>query len=144
MPTIPGGKREKGVRYLIDHDFDVDLGIQFLIRECADEPKMKAAKDQRVLARNILTIKGSGAEKELNWMSWRNAIIKYGEDMARQKENQFKTELDKKDDKIRELEAEVRSLNRDNRDFMRRSLTDGSEAQARPHEGVPDNVPLAI
>ena len=128
METIPGVKRERGVRYVIDHDFDVNLAIEYLIRECADEPKMKAAKDQRVLARNILTIKGSGAEKELNWRAWRDAVIRYGEDMARQKESLFAETVKQKDDRIRELEADLRSLNRDNRDMMRRGLMAGSES----------------
>ena len=127
METIPGVKRERGVRYVIDHDFDVNLAVEYLIRECADEPKMKAAKDQRVLARNILTIKGTGAEKELNWRAWRDAVIRYGEDMVRQKESLFQEELKKREDKIRELEADVRSLTRDNRDLVRRVLTPGTE-----------------
>ena len=122
METIPSVKRERGIRYFIDHEFDLNLGVQFLIRECADEPKMTAAKDQQVLARNILTIKGTGAEKELNWKCWRDAIIRYGEDMARHKETQLKTELDKKDEKILELEAELRSLNSDRRDLVRTAL----------------------
>ena len=121
-------KRERGVRYVIDHDFDVNLAIEYLIRECADEPKMKAAKDQRTLARNILTIKGSGAEKELNWRAWRDAVIRYGEDMARQKESLFAETVKQKDDRIRELEADLRSVNRDNRDMMRRGLMAGSES----------------
>ena len=129
MDTIPSIKRERGVRYVIDHDFDVALGVAFLLRECADEPKMKAAKDQQLLARNILTMKGSGAEKELNWRAWRDAVLRYGEEMARQKEGQFQAELEKKDDKIRELEAEVRSLNRDNRDLMTRALMEAAPEQ---------------
>ncbi len=136
METIPGVKREKGVRYLIDHDLDLALGVAFLVRECADEPKMKAAKDRQLLARNILTMKGTGAEKELNWRSWRDAIIKYGEDIARSRDGAFKEELAKKDERILELEAEARSLYRDNRDLTQRALMEGA-ADVPARETVP-------
>ena len=43
MDTIPTSKRAKGVLYLIEHDLDLNLAIDHLVAECADEPKMKAA-----------------------------------------------------------------------------------------------------
>lgn len=123
--TIPMVKRIRAIRHVIDHDFDVNLGVTFLLRECADEPKMQAAKSPETLARNILTMKGGGAEKELNWQAWHDAIEKYGADMQLQKERELRTEIAKRDDKIRELESDNRILNRETRDVMRRALPDG-------------------
>ena len=139
MDTIPTSKRARGVLYLIEHHLDLNLAIDHLIRECADEPKMKAAKDPRRLAHNILTIGGVGAEKVLNLQAWRDALDLIESEEHRKQASALQKQIDDKDAEIRQLNQELRSLNRDYRTLTMRALPDASSVSA-PQEAEPVEV----
>ena len=115
VDTIPTSKRAKGVLYLIEHGLDLNLAIDHLVRECADEPKMKVAKDPRRLAQNILTIGGVGGEKVLNLRAWRDALDLIEVEEHRKQTSALQRQIEEKDAEIRQLNQELRSLNRDYR-----------------------------
>ena len=122
MDTIPTIIRARGVVYLLDHDLEVEKAVDYLVRECAEHPKMKAAKDPRRLARNILSIGGVGAEKAMNYQAWKDALDLRQNNDHRQETAKLQKDLDLKDTRIRELEQELRSLNRDYRHLTLRAL----------------------
>ena len=135
MDTIPTAKRARAVVYLVEHGLDVEQAIDYLVRECADHPKMQAAKDPRKLAKNILTIGGIGAEKMLNLQAWRDAIDLIEIEEHRKQVSGFQKQIDEKDTRIRELEQDFRSLNRDYRSLV--------ALQASPQGPVMEAEPVA-
>ena len=120
--------------YLVEHGLDLEQAISYLVRECADHPKMQASKDQRKLARNILTIGGIGAEKMLNLQAWRDAIDLIEVEEHRKQVSGLQKQIDDKDTKIRELEQDFRSLNRDYRNLV--------ALQASPQAPVMEAEPI--
>ena len=110
--SIPFSKRAQGCLYLLRHNFDIEETINFVIRECADEPAMQRAADKRKLARNLVTIGGSGDQQQLNLQAFKDALREFEEDRQRNREQEHKREMDALKDDLREANQRAYSSER--------------------------------
>ena len=76
-------KRREACLHLLRNDFDIDATVDWVLREFADEPSMERAKNKGKLARNIVTIGGSGDQQSLNLVAFEQALAIYGEEKRR-------------------------------------------------------------
>ena len=130
-------KRARGCLYLLKHEFDIDGTVDYVIRELADEPAMQRARDQRKLARNIVTIGGTGDQQEMNLSAFKDALRWYDEERQQNLINQHKREVDELKAQLVASEERARSWERDYRRMVHRALPDGSiEAAPDPEAAM--------
>ncbi len=134
--SIPIAKRAQGCLYLLRHNFDIEDTINFVIRECADEPAMQRAQDKRKLARNIVTIGGSGDQQQLNLAAFKDALREFEEDRMRNREQEYKREVDALKDELREANQRAYSAERTIRMLAERATApeDGTTPTPEPEQ----------
>ena len=81
--SISVAKRRDACLHLLRNDFDIEASVDWVMSEFADEPSMQRAKNKEKLARNIITIGGSGDQQSLNLVAFEQALAIYGEEKRR-------------------------------------------------------------
>ena len=72
--TISATKRRDACLHLLRNDFDIEGTIRWMLREYADDPAMLRASNKEKLARNVITIGGSGDQQALNMVAFQQAL----------------------------------------------------------------------
>ena len=108
--TIPISKRREGCLALIRNNFDTDKAVEFVMKDCANEPAMIRAKYPERLAFNIVTIGGNGVQQQLNLIAFQQAITQHAADLNRQSVNKANAENEKLRDQNERLTEQVREL----------------------------------
>ena len=136
-------KRAMGCLYLLKHEFDIDGTVEHLIRELADEPEMQRAKNPRKLARNIITVGGTGDQKDMNLRAFKEALRWYDEERQRTLANQHRREIDELKAQLLASEERTSRLERDYQ-MVQRSATAAPEplgpSEPKPSRNVPGNA----
>ena len=135
MSNVPFHKRKAGCLYLIKNEFDIERAVDFVVRECADEPAMQRSANQRKLARNIVTIGGSGDQQQLNLLAFKEALNDFDAERQRSLLQEHKREVDELKDKLNETERRANAAERDYRQMAQRALAASSETYV-PSEPV--------
>ena len=132
--SIPLHKRTQGCLYLLNHQFDVEATINHVLQECAAEPAMLRSQHQRELARNIVTIGGSGDQQQLNLAAFKDALREFDYDRQSNFLQEHKRELDAVRSELRDAEQRAYATERDYRKLSQeyRQLTERSNT----HEGT--------
>lgn len=128
--SIPVHKRTQGCLYLLRHNFDIEGTIDFVLKECADEPAMKRSKHPRKLARNLVTIGGSGDQQQLNLVAFKDALREFEDDRQRNREQEHKREMDAVRSQLRDAEQRAYSAERDYRMLSLRAASHEREPEA--------------
>ncbi len=113
--SIP--KRTEACLKFIREGFDADATVAWMLTQYADEPSMLRAKHKDKLARNIITMGGSGDQREMNIAAFDRALQQFMRDereravyeIQRQKET-LEIELRKAQDEIFERDGDLRKL----------------------------------
>lgn len=92
--SIPIYKRREGCLVLLRNDMNVEKAVEHILDSCSDETSMLRAKYPEKLARNIVTMGGSGVQQELNILAMQQAVAQYGVEQGRQEANRAKAEAD--------------------------------------------------
>ena len=81
---------------------DIDATTKWVVKEYADDPSMQRATNKDRLARNIITIGGSGDQQQLNMVAFQQALAQHAEEQRRKAVNteaakaaEFAAQLDK-------------------------------------------------
>lgn len=125
-------KRALGCLYLIKHEFDIDGTVDHVIKELADEPKMRSAKYPRKLARNLVTIGGNGDQQEMNLAAFKDALHWYDKERHQNLVNQHRREMEELKAQLVASEERAHSLERDYRRMVQRALGEGSVTAPEP------------
>ena len=128
--SIPFHKRKAGCLYLIKNEFDIERSVYFVVRECADEPAMQRSANQRKLARNVVTIGGSGDQQQLNLQAFKEALNDFDAERQRNLVQDHKREVDELKDKLNETERRANAAERDYRQMAQRALAASSETES--------------
>ena len=75
-------RRDACLRFLRS-DFDIDGTVAWVMREYMDDPSMERAKNKGKLARNIVTIGGSGDQQALNMVAFQQALAVLADEQRR-------------------------------------------------------------
>ena len=70
-------KRREACLRLLRSEFDLEATIAWVLKEYADDPFVLRAKNKEKLARNIVTIGGSGDQQELNMLAFQQALATF-------------------------------------------------------------------
>ena len=127
--SIPVHKRMQGCLYLLKHQFDIESTIDYVIRECSDEPAMERAKDKRKLARNIVTIGGTGDQQQLNLVAFKDALREFEDDRQRHLQAEFRRDLEEARRQARDAEQRAFAAERDFRNLVSRTALPNPEAE---------------
>ena len=119
---IPGHKRKLGCLWLLNHRFDVEGAIDYVIAECADEPALQNATDKRKLARNIVTIGGTGLQQMANLSAFKEALGEFDEERQRRVVQHHQEDLDAVNTKLHAAEQRANAAERDYRVMAQRAL----------------------
>jgi hypothetical protein len=142
--SIPLTKRTRGCLYLLKHQFDIEATIDFVIRECADEPAMQRAQDKRKLARNIVTIGSTGDQQQLNLVAFKDALREFDEERQQRLMAEHKRELDTLNGRVRDAEQRAYAAERDFRQLAARAASlQESEAEGVTHPAEEKETILA-
>ena len=76
-------KRTEACKQLLRNEFDVDTTVKWVLRTYADEPEFVRATNKDRLARNIVTIGGSGIQQELNLVAFQQALAWHAAEQRR-------------------------------------------------------------
>jgi uncharacterized protein YllA (UPF0747 family) len=108
-------RRRDACLRLLRSDFDIDATTKWVVKEYADDPSMQRATNKDRLARNIITIGGSGDQQQLNMVAFQQALAQHAEEQRRKAVNteaakaaEFAAQLDKARTQIHEMEREYR------------------------------------
>ena len=109
-------RRKRACLHLIEHGFDTDQTVAWMRKEYADDETIQRAGDPIKLCRNIITMRGSGRERDLNLAAFEAAIGEVRErerktmrdqlDAARVKESELRNRIDSLQDEILTLERD--------------------------------------
>ena len=128
--SIPFHKRKMGCLHLLRNEFNIEGAIDFVVRECADEPAMQRSADQRKLARNIVTIGGSGDQQQLNLQAFKEALDTFDAERQRNLFQDHKRETDDLKNQLQEANQRANAAERDYRQMAQRALASPSETNA--------------
>ena len=122
--SISVAKRREACLRLLRSDFDIDATVEWVMKEYADDPSFERAKNKERLARNIVTIGGSGDQQALNLVAFQQALSQYAVEQNRKV--------------INAQEAEAAKLQRD-LDYAR-SQRDETEKEYRDQVRMVQNL----
>jgi hypothetical protein len=110
-------KRREACLRLLRNQFDIEATIKWAIKAYADDPAMERAMHKERLARNIITIGGSGDQQQLNLVAFQQALTQFAAEQMEQAERkhqkelgEVKTELNQMREQLHETESERRGL----------------------------------
>ena len=147
MAHISIARRTDGCLYLLRHGGDTDATIQYILREMADEPAIQQAKNKEKLARNIISMGGSGLNQDANITAMRRAMDIYADekhraevakleqrvaslesDLERERSAKYDVELDyrKVSEQLNKAQVDYRSVSEE----LNRMLMEGRPADA--------------
>lgn len=113
--SIP--KRTEACLKFIREGFDADKTVAWMLKQYEDEPSMIRAKHKDKLARNIITMGGTGDQKEMNIAAFDRALEQYIRDERekaayelREKVSKLEIELRDSQQEIYERDADLRRL----------------------------------
>ncbi len=109
--TISRIKRRDAVMELLNNGFDIDKAVERFLIENANEAEVLRVKYPEKLARNIITIGGSGVQQELNLAAFQEALALFAEEQHRKATNRLRNDNEK-------LEAEIEQQRRRNNDLL--------------------------
>ena len=106
-------KRKEACLHLLRNDFDIEGTIQWFLRRNSDDPVVQRAKYPEKLARNIITIGGSGDQQQLNLVAFQQALDLHAAEQRRQalnvlesKSNDLQERLDREQARNAELQGD--------------------------------------
>ncbi len=113
--SIP--KRTEACLKFIREGFDADRTVAWMLKQFADEPSMERSKYPEKLARNIITMGGTGDQREMNIAAFDRALQQYMRDERektvyelQQQKEQLEIELRKAQDEIYVRDGDLRKL----------------------------------
>ncbi len=83
MAYISIARRTEACLFQLRNNGDTDATVKYILREFADEPAMQQAKNKEKLATNIITMGGTGLNRDANITAMRQAIDIYVEEEHR-------------------------------------------------------------
>ena len=88
-------KRTEACLRLLRSDFDIEGTIEWMLNEYADDPTIQRAANKEKLCRNMITIGGTGEQKYLNLVAFRQALIIFSRDVNRNRAAKHETRISK-------------------------------------------------
>ena len=126
--SISFDRRKRACVYQIDGGFDTDKTVAWMMREYANDETVLRAKYPEKLCRNIVTIGGSGRERDLNFAAFEAAfreIRERNQEAARKELADSRIKAQELQSKVVDLQDEVRDLERQNANYRILALTEG-------------------
>ena len=105
--SISPHKRMNACLRLIRNDFDIEGTVAWVMREYADDPAMQQAKHKEKLARNIITIGGSGDQQYMNLAAFKDALRLFEDTAQKNRELVFAEKLSDTEANNNRLAAQV-------------------------------------
>ena len=133
--TIP--KRAQACYHLMTHDFDIDRTVDHIVEAFADEPAMQRANNPRKLARNIVTIGGSGDQQEMNLQAFKVALDWLDQDRRRNREIEHQREIADLNAKLERESQRAAAAETDFRRVSMQALNPGTRAPVPEDESAP-------
>ena len=140
-------KRRDACLHLLRSEFDIDGTVKWVIREYAEDPAMERATNKERLARNIITIGGSGDQQALNMVAFQQALAIHASEQSRRAISQQEAEVTRLTQKLDQSEARANDVERDYRaqvqmvQDLRERLAESEVAMARLPQ--PNTEPVA-
>ena len=129
MAHISIARRTDACLYLLRHNGDVDATISYVLREMADEPAIQQAKNKDKLARNIISMGGSGLNQDANITAMRRAMDIYADEKHQaevaklnQELTALKAELERERNAKQDVELDYRKVS----EQLNRMLMEGN------------------
>ena len=113
--SISVTKRRDACLRLLRNDFDIDGTISWMLREYADDPAMERVANKEKLARNIITIGGSGDQQALNMVAFQQALAIHASEQNRRAVSQQEAEVTRLTQKLDSVEARANDVEREYR-----------------------------
>ena len=114
--SVSRDRRKRACFYQIDHGFDTDKTIGWMLKEYATDENITRVKDPEKLCRNIITMGGTGREREMNGQAFEAALsetrgrdheaVRRQLDDARNNESELQGKVQGLQDELRNLERE--------------------------------------
>ena len=95
-------KRTEACLRLLRSDFDIEGTIEWMLNEYADDPTIQRAANKEKLCRNMITIGGTGEQKYLNLVAFRQALIIFSRDVNRNRAAKHETRISKLKEQLQE------------------------------------------
>ena len=129
MAHISIARRTDACLYLLRHNGDIDATVRYVLKELADEPAIQQAKNKEKLARNIISMGGSGLNQDANITAMRRAMDIYADEKHQAevaKLNQelaaLKAELERERNAKQDVELDYRKVS----EQLNRMLMEGN------------------
>ena len=130
-------KRRDACIQLLRNEFDIEGTVKWAVREYADDPAMARATNKERLARNIITIGGSGDQQALNMVAFQQALAIHAAEQNRRAISRQEAEVERLAQKLEQAEARANEVERDYRvqvqmvQDLRERLTESEVSMAR-------------
>ena len=131
MAHISIARRTDACLYLLRHNGDTDATIEYILKEMADEPAIQQAKNKEKLARNIISMGGSGLNQDANITAMRRAMDIYADEKHQaevtklnQRVANLETELERERNAKQDVELDYRKVS----EQLNKMLMDGRDA----------------
>ena len=95
-------KRTEACLRLLRSDFDIEGTIEWMLNEYADDPTIQRAANKEKLCRNMITIGGTGEQKYLNLVAFRQALLIFSRDVNRNRAAKHETRISKLKEQLQE------------------------------------------
>ena len=129
MAHISIARRTDACLYLLRHNGDIDATVRYVLKEMADEPAIQQAKNKEKLARNIISMGGSGLNQDANITAMRRAMDIYADEKHQaevaklnQELTALKAELERERNAKQDVELDYRKVS----EQLNRMLMEGN------------------
>ena len=140
MTGMSHDRRKRACIYQIDNGSNTDATVAWMLKEYASDDVIRRAADPEKLCRNIVTMRGSGRERDINMQAFEAALKDVRErDRAAERDQLNKANIKNAElnQKVIDLQDENRALERENVNHRILALTAG-----RPAETTEEAIPV--